>query len=140
MSVYLDNQPLVLGVDFVVDPYIGTPRTITLADLPDVGSQILISVRTNAQYYISGNTLTWQPTGGLTPGPGDVISVTTWNNTFNKIFLHRYLLDPHHKASRLASRMTQLHSTKEPSQAPLGHLTLPQALLFKPIGSIQVDP
>ena len=94
VSVYLDNQPLILSVDFVVDPYIGTPRTITLADLPDVGSQILISVRTNAQYYISGNTLTWQPTGGLLPGPGDVISVTTWNNTSQQNILTQVFVGP----------------------------------------------
>jgi hypothetical protein len=38
-------------------------------------------VRTAAQYWIVGNTLTFRPTAGLAPQAGDLIGITSWNDT-----------------------------------------------------------
>ena len=96
VSVYIDGQPLVLGVGYVVDTWDGlTPsRTVTLAELPAAGSIILISVSTAAQYYLSGNTLIWKATGPLQPIAGDVISVTTFNDTDQQNILTQVFAGP----------------------------------------------
>jgi hypothetical protein len=96
VSVYIDGQPLVLGVGYVVDVWDGltTSRTVTLSDLPAAGSTILISVSTAAQYYLSGNTLIWKATGPLQPIAGDVISVTTFNDTDQQNILTQAFAGP----------------------------------------------
>ena len=95
VSVYVNNEPLILGVGFVVDPYvIGQDRTVTLLETPPAGAQILISVETAAQYYISGNTLIWKTTGSLIPIAGDVIAVTTWNDTSQQNILTQVFVGP----------------------------------------------
>jgi hypothetical protein len=80
--VWIGNQPQVLGVDFELDSYIGSGniRTINFFVSPPVDSVILISVRTNAQYWINGNLLVFQPSKGLSPSLGDIITATTFNN------------------------------------------------------------
>jgi len=80
VAVYVDQTVLVLGVDYFVDPYTSSPRTVTLATAPTAGQVILISVRTVAQYFIQGNTITFRPDQGLNPQIGDSISITTWND------------------------------------------------------------
>ena len=95
VTVYVNNDPLVLGVEFVVDPYDGsTDRTITLTASPPAGATILISVRTAAQYYISGNTLIWKTTGSLIPIAGDIVSVTTFNDTSEQNILTQVFQGP----------------------------------------------
>lgn len=96
VDVYLDGQPLVLSVGFVVDPWDGvTPsRTITLAELPPVGSTILISVSTAAQYYISGNTMIWKTGGSLNLIAGDIVTVTTFNDTDQQNILTQVFVGP----------------------------------------------
>jgi hypothetical protein len=95
VTVYVNNEPLVLGVEFVVDPYDGsTDRTITLTASPPAGATILISVRTAAQYYISGNTLIWKTTGSLIPIAGDIVSVTTFNDTSEQNILTQVFQGP----------------------------------------------
>ena len=96
VSVYINNTALVLGTEFIVDPWNGVSasRTITLTDMPAAGATILISVRTAAQYYISGNTLVWKSTGSLIPIPGDIISVTTWNDTSEQNILTQVFAGP----------------------------------------------
>jgi hypothetical protein len=84
VSVYLDDStPLVLGVGFVVDPFISDniPRTITLANSYPIGSSILISVRTMAQYWILGDQMQFRPSQGFSPQVGDVLEIVTWNDT-----------------------------------------------------------
>ena len=82
VSVYVGQTQLVLNVDYFVDPdNYPTPRTVTLATAPAAGSIILISVRTAAQYFISGNQITFRPSQGLSPQIGDYIVITSWNDT-----------------------------------------------------------
>jgi hypothetical protein len=95
VSVYVNNEPLILGVGFVVDPYdSSTDRTVTLTSSPPAGATILISVRTAAQYYISGNTLIWKTTGSLIPIAGDIVSVTTFNDTSEQNILTQVFQGP----------------------------------------------
>jgi hypothetical protein len=51
-----------------------------LATAPAAGSVILISVRTAAQYFISGNQITFRPSQGLSPQIGDRITIVSWND------------------------------------------------------------
>jgi hypothetical protein len=96
VSVYIDNDPLTLGVDFVLDPWdgISTARTITLTSMPPVDSKILISVRTAAQYSITGNMLIWNTSGSLNLIAGDIVSVTTWNDTAQQDILTQVFVGP----------------------------------------------
>jgi hypothetical protein len=82
VAVYINNTALILGTQFFVDPYDGSSdRTITLVNTPEPGDRILISVRTAAQYWIVGNNLTFRPSAGLAPQAGDLIGITSWNDT-----------------------------------------------------------
>jgi hypothetical protein len=95
VTVYINNTSLILGTEFFVNPWNGvTPRTITLATPPAPGSVVLISVRTAAQYFISGNFLIWKATGSLIPESGDIISVTTWNDTSEQDILTQVFVGP----------------------------------------------
>ena len=96
VSVYINTVPQILGVDFVLDPWNGVSeaRTVTLSSMPAAGAKILISVRTAAQYYLSSNVLVWNNSGSLIPGPGDIISVTTWNDTAEQDILTQVFVGP----------------------------------------------
>jgi hypothetical protein len=96
VSVYVDNQPLILGVDFVLDPLDDSTllRTVTLTDVPAAGAQILISVRTAAQYWVVGNTITFQSRQGLVPVEGDIISITSFNDTAYQDILTQVFVGP----------------------------------------------
>jgi hypothetical protein len=81
VSVYVDQTQLVLGVDYFVDPEnYPIPRTITLENAAPFGSVILVTVRTAAQYFISGNQITFRPSQGLSPQAGDIITIISWND------------------------------------------------------------
>ena len=82
VSVWVNNVAQILGVNFELDPYIGSGdiRTINFFTSPAVDSRVLISVRTNAQYWVTGNQLVFQPSKGLSPSLGDIITATTFNN------------------------------------------------------------
>ncbi len=95
VTVYVNNVPLVLGTEFVVTPWDGSSlRQVILTTPPAPGSIVLISVRTAAQYFISGNFLIWKATGSLIPNPGDIISVTTWNDTSEQDILTQVFVGP----------------------------------------------
>lgn len=96
VSVYINGQPLILGVGYVVDPWdgISASRTITLSDMPPAGAAILISVDTAAQYYIAGNTLIWKSTGSLQLIAGDIVTVTTFNDTDQQDILTQVFVGP----------------------------------------------
>jgi hypothetical protein len=96
VAVWVNNQAQVYGVDFELDPYdvINDTRTINFFTSPSVDSLVLISVRTNAQYWVNGPTLTFQPAKGLSPSAGDVISVTTFNNTVRQNILTQVFVGP----------------------------------------------
>lgn len=94
VAVYVDNVPQVLNVNYLVNPVVGTDKSITFATAPAAGSNILISVRTKAQYWVVGNTLIFQPSQGLTPVLGDIISVTSWNDTARQNILTQVFVGP----------------------------------------------
>ena len=87
--VYVDNQKLNLGTDYIVEPYTGDNiRYVDFTTAPPVLSEVLISVTTKADYviYDDGSSvdsyqLVFRTTGGFYPQYGDVVSVTSWNNT-----------------------------------------------------------
>jgi hypothetical protein len=82
VMVYINDIPQTLGVDFTVDPYVGQTRQVVFANPPAEGQRILISVKTNAQAVISGGqSLFIDPTRGVVPVAGDIITVATWNDT-----------------------------------------------------------
>jgi len=83
VSVYLGQQAQIPGVDFVLDPWDGSSdRAVTLLNgVPADGTVILVSVRTAAQYWITGNQLLFRPSAGLSPQVGDTIEIITWNDT-----------------------------------------------------------
>jgi hypothetical protein len=87
--VYVDNQKLNLGTDYIVEPYTGSDtRYVDFTTAPPVASEVLISVTTKADYVIYDDSssvdnyqLVFRTTGGFYPQYGDVVSVTSWNNT-----------------------------------------------------------
>jgi len=93
--VYLNNIPQVLGVDYTVEPYsAGDIREVIFATAPEIGDQILIAVTTNVQCYINGGQLVFNPTQGLIPGAGDIIAITTWNDTRQQDILTQVFVGP----------------------------------------------
>jgi hypothetical protein len=81
VHVYVDDEPQTLYVDFVLEPYDGTPREVIFITEPPVDSEILVYVTTNTQCYVNGDQLVFNSGNGLVPVTGDVIAVTTWNDT-----------------------------------------------------------
>lgn len=80
--VYINDIPQTLGSDFVVEPYTGDHRHVVFNTTPANGERILIAVTTNTQARVdSGTSLYFDPTQGLIPVTGDIITVTTWNDT-----------------------------------------------------------
>ena len=87
--VYVNNQKLTLGSDYIVEPYTGNDnRYVDFTVAPNVGSEVLISVTTKADYIISDDSssidnyqLLFRTTGGFYPQYGDIIGVTSWNDT-----------------------------------------------------------
>jgi hypothetical protein len=95
VSVYVDNEPLIQGIGFQLDPYDGmTDRTVTLADLPTPGSLILISVNHAAGYIISANNLIFRSTSAILPLFGEVITITTFNDTSQQNILTQVFQGP----------------------------------------------
>jgi len=95
VMVYVNDIPQVLGVDFTVEPWDGvTGREVIFATAPAIGDQILIAVTTNAQCVINSGQLTFNPVQGLVPVAGDIISVTTWNDTRQQDILTQVFVGP----------------------------------------------
>jgi hypothetical protein len=103
VAVYVDNMALTLGTEFVLDPSDGSStRTVTLAQVPPAGSSVLISVRTQAQYRVVGNTLTLLPVTGLNPPVGSIITVTTFNDTRQQGILTKVYVGPRTQGLRIS--------------------------------------
>jgi len=103
VSVYINNVAQTLGVNFVLDPYDGsTVRSVTFTAAPANGAIVLISVRTKAQYWIVGNTITFQPAQGLIPVLGDVITVTTFNDTSEQNISTQVFVGPTTQGAQIA--------------------------------------
>jgi hypothetical protein len=95
VEVYVDNQGLILGVDFALNAYNpSVPRSVTVFSAPKAGSVVLLSVRTQAQYWITGNQLTFQTANPLTVVEGDQIEIVTWNDTTEQDILTQVFVGP----------------------------------------------
>ena len=87
--VWVNNERLTLGRDYFVEPFTGgDTRYVDFITAPSIGSQVLISVITKADYVIidDGSTidnyiLLFRTNGGFRPISGDIVSVTSWNDT-----------------------------------------------------------
>jgi hypothetical protein len=87
--VWVNNERLTLGRDYFVEPYTGSDtRYVDFLTAPSIGSEVLISVVTKADYIIidDGSTvdnyiLLFRTSGGFYPQYGDIVSVTSWNDT-----------------------------------------------------------
>jgi hypothetical protein len=94
IQVYVDSVQLVLNSGYVVNPYTSGARTVTLTAAPSLGSRVLVAVTTNAQCTISGSQLIFNPAGGLVPVEGEIISVTTWNDTRQQDIVNQVIVGP----------------------------------------------
>jgi len=81
--VYINDVPQILGVDYTVEPFeTEDTREVLFSTTPATGERILIAVTTNTQARITGgNSLFIDTTQGYVPIAGDIIAVTTWNDT-----------------------------------------------------------
>jgi hypothetical protein len=94
VRVYVNDIAQVLNVDFTVELYDNTPREVLFLNEPASGSEILIYVLTGTQCQINGNQLVFDPTGGLIPTLGDIVQVTTWNDTRQQKVLNQCIVGP----------------------------------------------
>ena len=102
VAVYVTNRATgvcalqVLNVDYIVNPWDGSSvRTITfLRGAPAAGTLINIAVRTQAQYWIVGNQLIFQPAGGLVPIAGNQIDIISWADTREQDILTQVFVGP----------------------------------------------
>jgi hypothetical protein len=101
VNVYVNDIPQILNVDYIVEPYdpfngYGGRRVVVFSDDPPIGSRILICVDTNTQCFVNtaNSTLTFRVGQGLEPGFGDVIEVTTWNDTRQQNILTQVFVGP----------------------------------------------
>jgi hypothetical protein len=96
VAVYLNDRALILGVDFELDPFdvSSLDRAVTLTRTPNPGDVLLISVRTGAQYFVVSNTLQFRASAGFLPQPGDIVAVTTWNDTREQNIITKVFVGP----------------------------------------------
>lgn len=94
VRVYLDNQLLTSGSQWVLNAPDGIYRTVTIAVPPISGSRLVISVDTAADYVISGANLVWKPGSSLLPLQGDVLAFTTFNDTSRQGLLTQVFQGP----------------------------------------------
>ena len=87
--VYVNDQLQSLGVNYVIEPYTGNDtRYVDFTVAPIVGSEVLICVTLKSDYVviddgssIDNYTLVFRTSGGFYPQYGDIVSVTSWNDT-----------------------------------------------------------
>ncbi len=93
VTVYIDGVRLTLGIDYTVSPPVEFGiRYVIFPLAPDIGSKILITVMTFADYFVEDNTLTWNGSSSFQPTVGDTISIMSWNDTsqqdlFTQVFV-----------------------------------------------------
>jgi len=96
VHVYVEDQPQILGVDFTLEPAssYSEVREVLFAQEPEIGAEILIYVDIDVQCYVNGTQLTFVSGSGLVPVSGDVIAVTTWNDTRQQSVLSQCFVGP----------------------------------------------
>ena len=89
VNVWVNNERLRLGSDYIIEPFTGSDtRYVDFTVAPSVGSEVLISVTTKADYVILDDhssldnyQLIFRTSSGFRPIYGDIVSVTSWNDT-----------------------------------------------------------
>jgi hypothetical protein len=99
VRVYINDVPQVLGINYSVTPYDplnghNGRRSVVFFNEPALGDRILIAVYTNTQCYVNGSQLQFIQTAGLVPQIGDLIAVTTWNDTRQQNILTQVYVGP----------------------------------------------
>ena len=95
VRVYINDIPQTLNIDYIVEPYDAeTPRAVIFAITPSNGEKILICVTTNAQAVVTGNQIFFNQYGGFVPADGEIISVTSWNDTRQQDVLTQVYVGP----------------------------------------------
>ena len=94
VQVYVDGVRLVLNSGYVVNPYTTGTRTVTLTAAPAAGARVLVAVTTNAQCIVVDQQLIFNSAGGLVPIEGEVIVVTTWNDTRQQDIVNQVFVGP----------------------------------------------
>jgi hypothetical protein len=95
VRVYVNDIPQVLNLDYGIEPWDGeTPKEVIFVNPPAAGERVKIYVITGAQAYITGRQLNFNPAGGLMPIIGDVVAVTTWNDTRQQGLLTQVYVGP----------------------------------------------
>jgi hypothetical protein len=92
--VYINDIPQVYGTEFVLEPWTGDQRQVVFTVTPEPEDRILIAVTTNTQCRVNGTQLYFDPTQGLVPLAGDIINVTTWNDTRQQDALTQVFVGP----------------------------------------------
>jgi len=111
---------LTLGIDFVLDPFdLSSDLTVTLTNPPAVGAKVLISVNHAADYFISGSNVVWKSSASLIPLVGDIIAITTWNDTAEQNILTQVFVGPEIIGSQVNQRYdTTLYDEGDITGAP----------------------
>ena len=99
VRVYINGLNQTLGTDFTVTVWDGiSPRSVILANTPDSGTSVSIAVSTRAQYVISldssSNEITFRVDSQFGLQLGDIISITTWNDTSEQNLLTLVYVGP----------------------------------------------
>ena len=91
VKVYVDQVLQTLTTDYTITAWDGSSdRWVEFVTAPDSSSNIVVSVSTNADYTLSGSTLTLLDT----PAGDSVISVTTFNDTSEQDLLTQVFVGP----------------------------------------------
>jgi hypothetical protein len=96
VSVYVNNTALILGIDFTVTTYVddATPRAVDIYSAPATSDQVLISVRTAAQYWVTNNQLAFRSSAGVRLSVGDIVEIVSWNDTDEQRILTQVFVGP----------------------------------------------
>ena len=83
VHVYVNDVLQAPESTWILEPYDPSDpaRAVVFIQEPAVGASIKIFVTTNTQCFVNNDVLVFVPGFGLTPVLGDIISVTTWNDT-----------------------------------------------------------
>jgi hypothetical protein len=96
VRVYVNDEIQPQGSVYVVEPYdpADPARAVIFTQEPAVGAKIKIFVTTNTQCFVNNNVLVFVSGLGLTPIQGDIIAVTTWNDTRQQDIITRVYVGP----------------------------------------------
>jgi hypothetical protein len=92
--VYVNSVMQYPVLNYVLDPVDLTGRTITFVTAPALNSTIIIGVNSGTSCVIQGNQLVFDQFVHSPPSTGDVITVTTWNDTREQNLLTQVFVGP----------------------------------------------